>query len=165
MDCKVAIPLSPMFKNTPLRTAGRQWEKTRFIKGQIMNLIAFFTIIYNNYNSNSVLSGPLATLSDAGRKLGMFGIPIYRKYRYWNSYRYIGMTFLVIPIYRCFSVYRKFRYIGIAEIHRYYRNLSVYRCYINYSILSLGKIVAISPQTLPWPRAWTWRSHVFKPSI
>ena len=23
----------------------------------------------------------------------------------------------------------------------------------------------ISPQTLPWPRAWTWRSHVFKPSI
>ena len=57
--------------------------------------------------------------------IGMFGIPIYRKYRYWDSYRYIGMTFLVILIYRNFRYTQKLRYIGIAEIHRYYRNLSI----------------------------------------
>ena len=51
---------------------------------------------------------------------------------------HIGMTFLVIPIYRNFRYTEKLWYIGIAEIHRYYRNLSEYRCYINNSILSLA---------------------------
>jgi hypothetical protein len=33
------------------------------------------------------------------RGVEMFGIPIYRKYRYWNQYRFIDMSFSVIPIY------------------------------------------------------------------
>ena len=51
--------------------------------------------------------------------LGMFGIPIYRKYRYWNSYRYIGMTFLVIPIYRNFRYTEKLRYFGISVLPKF----------------------------------------------
>jgi hypothetical protein len=37
--------------------------------------------------------------------LGLFGIPIYRKYRYENQYRYISIRLLVIPIYRIPLIY------------------------------------------------------------
>ena len=60
-------------------------------------------------------------------QLGMLGIPIYRKYRYWNSYRYIGMTFLVIPIYRNFRYTEKLRYFGISVLPKFIDIIEIYR--------------------------------------